>query len=587
VAIVPLSRVTLVGHVSEKERVLEDLQALGCLEIVSLVPETAPLEYLSKQSREALSYLELCPQKQRPVTIPSDFDAVRIEEAILELKDRTHRLELERDALLQRIDALAPWGDFDFPAQEEMAGQRLWFYVVPRHRMRELAASDLTWEEVRRDSRNAYVIVVSEDEPQGVPAPRVRSGAVARRKLEGRLEDVELELEDASLERIRLTRWRDLLSRSLDALEDRAARKQAAGQCLDSDPVFALQAWAPTETLETLESYAESHGLAMEVSDPSPDDKPPTLLRNMEQMEGGEDLVTFYKTPGYRSWDPSGVVLYSFAIFFAMIISDAGYGLILALIVAHYWPRLSRSAGGRRWRWVLFTLAAATIGYGALLGSFFGIAPAAGSLPAHLAILDMTDTATMMGLSIAIGVLHVVLGSLMDAGRHGWSPRALPSLGWAVFILAGYTLYVGARAGADAVRTPASVAAVGGLFLVFAFAGYGARPLARLGKGLAALTRITAAFGDIMSYLRLFALGLASASLAVSFNGMAASAWESIPGVGILAAVTILVIGHSLNLLLAVAGGFIHGLRLNVIEFFNWGLPEEGSLFRPFKKKGV
>jgi V/A-type H+-transporting ATPase subunit I len=137
------------------------------------------------------------------------------------------------------------------------------------------------------------------------------------------------------------------------------------------------------------------------------------------------------------------------------------------------------------------------------------------------------------------------------------------------------------------VRTPASVAAVGGLFLVFAFAGYGARPLARLGKGLAALTRITAAFGDIMSYLRLFALGLASASLAVSFNGMAASAWESIPGVGILAAVTILVIGHSLNLLLAVAGGFIHGLRLNVIEFFNWGLPEEGSLFRPFKKKGV
>ncbi|UCG75638.1 MAG: ATPase V [Gemmatimonadota bacterium] len=586
-AIVPLSKLTLVGHQAEKDRVLEDLQELGCLEIVSLAPEAAPLADPSKQSREVLSYLDRCPQKQRPLTISTDFDPVRVEAEVLALKDRIHRLELERDTLMHRIEALAPWGDFDFPPAEDLAGRRLWFYVVPRNRVRELAASGLIWEDVRRDGRNAFVIVISESEPQGVPAPRVRTGKVSRRKLERRLHDVELELDDAYLERVRLTRWRVLLSRSLDALEDRAVRNYAAGQCYDSDPVFALRAWAPIEALDTLGSYAEEHGMAMEISDPGPEDKPPTLLRNTERREGGEDLVNFYKTPRYGSWDPSGVVLYSFAIFFAMIISDGGYGLILALIVSHYWKRLSGSAGGRRWRWVLFTLAAATIGYGILIGSFFGVAPGPGSLAARFVILDMADTTTMMGLSIAIGVLHVLLGNLMDAGRHGWSPRALPSLGWAMFVLGGYTLYLGARAGADAVRTPATAAAVGGLFLVLAFAGYGARPLARLGKGLAAMTRITAAFGDVLSYLRLFALGLASASLAISFNGMAASAWEGIPGVGILAALAILVIGHSLNLLLAVAGGFIHGLRLNVIEFLNWGLPEEGSLFRPFKKKGA
>ena len=101
------------------------------------------------------------------------------------------------------------------------------------------------------------------------------------------------------------------------------------------------------------------------------------------------------------------------------------------------------------------------------------------------------------------------------------------------------------------------------------------------------MTRIIAAFGDVLSYLRLFALGLASASLAIAFNGMAADTREAVPGVGLLAALIILVIGHSLNLLLAVASGVIHGLRLNVIEFFNWGLPEEGPLFRPFKKKGA
>jgi V/A-type H+-transporting ATPase subunit I len=154
-------------------------------------------------------------------------------------------------------------------------------------------------------------------------------------------------------------------------------------------------------------------------------------------------------------------------------------------------------------------------------------------------------------------------------------------------VLAGYTLYAAAQLGADWLKVPAFSVAGVGLALVFAFAGYGARPLARLGRGLVGLTGVMGAFGDVLSYLRLFALGLASASLAIAFNAMAADAREALPGAGLLAAIIILVIGHSLNLLLAVASGVIHGLRLNVIEFFNWGLPEEGPLFRPFKKKGA
>ena len=586
-AIVPLSKLTLVGHQAEKERVLDDLQEFGCLEIVSLAHDFTPLADPSKRSREALSYIERCPEKQRPVTNPAHFDAVRVKGEILELRDRTHELELERDALMHRIDALLPWGDFEFPPEEDLGGQRIWFYVVPQNRLRDLEASDLTWEEVRRDGRNAYVVVISELEPEGVPAPRVRTGSVSRHRLERRLEEVELELEDASLERIRLTRWSRLMSLSLAALEDRAARRLAADQCYDSGPVFALRAWAPTETLESLGSYAAKNGIAMEVSDPGPDDEPPTLLRNSERTEGGEDLVNFYKTPGYNSWDPSSVVLYSFAIFFAMIISDGGYGLVLALVAARFWKRLSSSATGRRWRWVMGTLVVTTVAYGVLVGSFFGVAPAPDTFLSRLAVLDIADASSMMALSITIGAIHVMVGNLMNARRYGWSPRALPSLGWAVFVLAGYTLFVAGQAGADWLKTPAVAVAIAGLVLVFAFSGYGARPLTRLGSGLIGLTRITAAFGDVLSYLRLFALGLASASLAVAFNGMAADAREAIPGVGLLVALLILVIGHSLNLLLAVASGFIHGLRLNVIEFLNWGLPEEGPLFRPFKKKGV
>jgi V/A-type H+-transporting ATPase subunit I len=587
VAIVPLSKVTFVGHQEEKERVIEDLQELGCLEIISLTEEVAPLAEASKRSRDAFQYLDSCPQRQRSVTNTTDFDPVKVEGEILALRDRTHELELERDALMHRIEALDPWGDFEFPPEADFGGQRLWFYVVPQGRLRDLAASDLIWEVVKREGRNAYVVVISESEPHGIPAPRVRTGAISQHKLERRLEEVELELEDALLERIRLTRWSRLLSQSMAALEDRAARKLVADQCYDSGPVFALRSWAPTDALESLESYCASRGIVMQASEAGPQDQPPTLLRNPERAAGGEDLVNFYKTPGYATWDPSSVVLYSFAIFFAMIISDAGYGLVLALAAAYFWARMSRSAMGRRWRWIVVTLVVTTVVYGVLVGSFFGVAPPKGTFLARLAVLDMNDASFMMALSIAIGVIHVMLGNLMEARRHGWSPRALPPLGWALFVLGGFVLFMADRTGVDWLKWPTLGLAIVGLVLVFVFSGHGARPLPRLGLGLVGLTRLTSAFGDVLSYLRLFALGLASASLAIAFNNMATSTREAIPGLGLLAALLILIVGHTLNLVLAVAGGFIHGLRLNVIEFFNWGLPEEGPLFRPFKKKGV
>ncbi len=585
-AIVPLSRVTLVGHASEKEVILEELQAMGVLELIPLSQITRPETDPSRRSREALAYLARCPQQQRPATGATRFDPVEVEAEIVELQDRSHTLELERDRLIQRIEALAPWGDFEFPERAELANERFWFYVVPSNRLRELEEADLVWTEVARDGRNAYVVVISEWEPAGVPAPRIRTGNVSRHELERRLEVVEMALEDAQLDRIRLTRWRTLLSTSLDALEDLAARAHAAGECLDDRPLFAVQAWAPDRSLPELAAYAERRGMVLETAPPTADDTPPTLLDNADRTEGGEELVNFYKTPGYGAWDPSSVVLFSFAIFFAMIVSDGGYGLLLALPLAHFWKRLGGSAKGVKWRWVFLSLVVATIVYGALVGSYFGVSPDPGTLLGRIAVIDMTDTTLMMGLSVTIGVLHVALANAMDAWRLRSSPAALAPLGWVLVVAGGYMALLSTQPAMEGLATPGAVIGVVGLILIVVFAGYGQKALGRMGRGLAALARLSQAFGDVLSYLRLFALGLASASLAVAFNGMAAGAREAIPGIGLLVALTILVIGHSLNLLLAVTSGFIHGLRLNVIEFFNWGLPEEGSLFRPFKKKG-
>ena len=114
-------------------------------------------------------------------------------------------------------------------------------------------------------------------------------------------------------------------------------------------------------------------------------------------------------TPSYWLWDPSSLVFASFALFFAMIVADAGYALLLGLIVLAYRKRLGASAGGRRWRVMLSVMAGATAVYGALAGSYFGVSPSAGSLLGHLHVLDLGDFTVMMALSVIIGASHIAL----------------------------------------------------------------------------------------------------------------------------------------------------------------------------------
>ena len=105
-------------------------------------------------------------------------------------------------------------------------------------------------------------------------------------------------------------------------------------------------------------------------------------------------------------------------------------------------------------------------------------------------------------------------------------------------------------------------------------------------EGLKSLTEISKVFGDVLSYLRLFALGLAAIKLAEAFNSLAASSF-ALRGAGVLLGILILVVGHAINLVMGIMGGVVHGLRLNVIEFFNWSLPEEGARYRAFSRKAV
>jgi len=588
-SIVSLVKITFYGHVDDREQVLADLQKFGCLHLIPLAPEKETLVKggPSSRAREALRYVLSYPNQRRQVRNPAKFDAVAIEQQVLGLKDKVQDLEDERDFLVGRTDNLKPWGQFRFPPREDLKNLRLWFYIVPHKDMASVESTDLIREVVSRDNRFNYVIVVSENEPEKMPVPRVRTGNKSLSELEDRLEEVEFELEDLRAERAGLTRWCTLFAQSIDRLEDQAAVHDAIRQTYEEDPIFALQAWAPTENIGQLETYTKDKGLVFVVTDPVPDETPPTMMQNPEKLASGQDLVSFYTTPRYWLWDPSMIVFFSFALFFAMIFADVGYSATLGIIVAVLWKRMGASVAGQRFRILLAALVGAGVVYGVIVGSYFGISPAEGTLPAQLKILDMMNFDVMMQLSIILGVFHLVLANAITAWHFRRSIRAAVPAAWIFVFLGALALWqAGSHGETLAGLKPYGIAAMAlGLAGVVLFSSPEGPLWKRLLKGLGGLTGLSNAFGDALSYLRLFALGLASASLAGTFNDMAGQVKAALPGIGILFALLILLFGHTLNFVLSLSSGFIHGLRLNFIEFFRWSISEEGYPFKAFAGK--
>lgn len=598
-SILTLEKVTLCGMPSDKCPVMEELQRLGRLHLISLQPEPREPEKVAPPYAEdayrALRYLQDLRRPRRQVRDITDFDMEGVVAGVLKNIQCRRATQDRRDFLLRRIQELMPWGNFRLPKQNELVGYKLWFYQLPITQMGQLAELELPWQEIYRDNRFSYVTVVALEEPphDALPVPRTHTGAVALEELHWQLHAAEIELEDIEAERQALSRWIYLIRRNLAQAQDRASLEFACSRTLERDGIFIVQGWAARRDRELIERFAGDYRLALMTELPGRDELPPTLMFNPPAVSGGQDLVSFYQTPSYRSWDPSTVVFFSFALFFAMILADAGYTLALAGIVAYFWRRMGGTPGGRRFRRLALMVLGASFAYGVLVGSYFGISPPPDSPGGWLHRLDLQDFDTMMRLSVTIGCFHLVLANAALAWRIGTFPANAQPLGWIGAIFGGLLIWFGASGFGPAVLQQAGISllivglAVGMLFASARRVDSYRSALLRLMDGLRSLTRITKIFGDVLSYMRLFALGLASASLAITFNQLAGQIQEAVPGLGLLLSLLVLVLGHVINLMLGVISGFVHGLRLNFIEFFSWGISEEGYPFRAFAKKEI
>tara|TARA_R110001599_G_C12277316_1_gene663087 strand:- start:7353 stop:9164 length:1812 start_codon:yes stop_codon:yes gene_type:complete len=588
---------TLVGDADHKQGILQDLQKLGAVHLVPLKappPESGP--DAADDVREAFYYLSPSPVKRRSQRPSHEHPLNEVVQEILENKyqrqDVIDRIEIIR----QRQRALVPWGDFEFPELDEIDNVRLWFYQVQLAKRVLLEKIKLPWQIMHSDQRFHYLAVLSQEEPgeEDIPFHRFHTGAQSQSQLAASREEALVHLEDLDAKRESLTRWILPLHDAIDQSLDQRALSLASAQVLEAKPVFVLQGWISKDSLPALSEWINTVPAAYRLREPTGDDNPPTLLLNGDLIGGGQEAVVFFQLPGYRSWDPSVVIFFSFSVFFGMILADAGYALLLAVPLLAKWKKMSTPGSvAIRLRNMAAGMIGCAVAYGVLVGSYFGVSPTEGSVLAALDLLDMNDFTTMMKISIGVGVIHLVIAHSMVMWVNRHSRLALASLGWIVGIAGSFMLWLDymSAEGFELTRSPFFWCLPIWLLLILTCSSdrpiHSARDvLLQLVDGVGGVMGLTKAFGDILSYMRLFALGLAGASLAATFNELAVAARDSVSVGGFLLFALIIVFGHGLNLVLAIMSGVIHGLRLNLMEFYNWGIQGEGYPFKAFAKRG-
>ncbi|MCW8450376.1 V-type ATP synthase subunit I [Legionella quinlivanii] len=593
-SIVTFKKLSIFGSSLNKNSMVDQLQALGCIHLISVKPKdnsvlTCPSTSLLDQFNTAVRYLKDCPEQGRQRLQWRQFNPDEILKSILANQKDMKELIDQRDRLLARVHELAEWGNFHLPDESQLSGIKLWFYKLT-YKEAALIPKDKIVQEVYRDNRYIFLVLLAREEPQGEAFCSLRShtGAVPLKVLRNQLEDLNEQIDDLIDERRNLTRYRFLLSREIAAFADRSQFKQALNQINDNKNFFFLQGWVPQSKISDIELFCREQVLGVAIEEPSADEIPPTLLQNPPLLEGGQKLVNFYQTPGYRALDPSIMVFFSFSVFFAMILADAGYGIVLAVITLLSWKSLGKRQSLTWLRPLLVTLSAFSIIYGMLLGSYWGLEPKAGSVLAQFKVINIQNFKSMMTLVIVIGCLHICIASGMRAWFSSGFCERVKSIGIIVFIISALIWAYGLMNHNNYIVTAGICLLIFSLLMMLFFASN--TPvnsfkglLLRGFHGLTALTEIPSLFGDILSYLRLFALGLAGASLALTFNTMASHIAET----SWLLAGLVLLLGQCLNFVLCLMGAVIHGLRLNYIEFFKWSVKEDGYNYQPFKKQEI
>jgi V/A-type H+-transporting ATPase subunit I len=374
-----------------------------------------------------------------------------------------------------------------------------------------------------------------------------------------------------------------------------SARYNEMARSYETDCTMLTKFWIPSSKANEVKAKIEaiSTNIELQMNDPAPDEEPPSLLNNGDTVRPFNILTELYSSPTYRGIDPTPLLAPFFWIFFGMCLGDAGYAIVVFGTILWVFRKYKKIAPGVKDFIRLFLLCSvSTFIYGVISGSFFGnfidsFVPVLIPLKNSLMLVDpMTNPMQVLGISLLLGVIHLMFGLLIaayDKMRHGEFIDALGhDISWFLLIvgLCFFGVGLGGMVPPHFVQIGQAMAGLGAV-IIFIYAGKGEpNYFKKVINGFLALYGSTSYLGDILSYSRLLALGFGSAVIGMVINLLGGLAAD-IPYIGWLIAVVVIVGGHIFSIAINILGSFVHPLRLQYVEFFGKFYSGGGEPFTP------
>ena len=420
------------------------------------------------------------------------------------------------------------------------------------------------------------------------------------------IDEIENKLKETSSKKIKieeearkLAQKNELLFKIYDFLSTKKEKEDIELNLKRSDNTFAIKGWIQKKDIPLLQNKLKKHFKTFEIkfSEPKENEEVPVALENHKLVKPFEVITELYSLPNYFELDPTPILSFFYFIFFGFCLSDVGYGSVLALLSFLAINKLNLEENSKKFFRLLYYCGIAGIFGGVFVGSWFGdilnYLPSAFSsirniLIQKFSLFDPTNNPIpLLILSLFLGIIQVYTGIILKFIHNVKKGRLLDGLmdqvSWIIF-LTGIILVLLKGMLAPVFSNISWFLLLFGMIIIVLTQGRNNNNIfMRLGSGILALYNITGYFSDVLSYSRLFALGLATGIIATMFNMLATMA--NVPIVGIILTIIILFIGHVFNLLISGLSAFIHDARLQYVEFFTKFYQAGGIPFKPFSIK--
>ena len=520
-------------------------------------------------------------------------------------KAREKELDMERRRSIQ-------WGSFDSRLLENLQndGFTLHFHSVAEKKFLSQWENEVPLERIASDGKNVFFVTVEEKGREFNCLP----GEIARPRcideIDAEISGEHIAQQEIEKKKMALAAQKPEFQREYNAVmaeldaylaAESTAAWDKADNADDLQGVLAIyEGYAPADIKAAVEERLDGMPLFY-ISEEAKGDDTPIRLHNRWFARQFEVFTGMYGWPEYGEFDPTPILAPFYLLFFSMCMGDAGYGLLLMAIALILGKKASGSGLGKMHN-LIFLLGAGTAVVGTLLGTFFGINLFNATwVPQWLknCMLVEGNIGKIAGfdpqiiLSLAIGIFHICLAMVVKTAcftSHYGFKNSVSTWGWTLLVVGGVivaSLAIGGILGGEALKWTIIVIGAVSALGIFVFNTPGRNPLVNIGSGLwDAYSTVSGLLSDTLSYVRLYALGLAGGMLGNVFNSLATMIlgdftwWRWIPFV------LLLLVGHGLNIALSCLGAFVHPLRLSFVEYFkNSGYQGRGIQYKPLSKE--